>query len=238
MAILTKIDVEKQYTKIVSDLITAGYIIKPTLSNGTQSNQSITLTDPKNNSTVIRVYWLEDREDITYHTYAVDKQQDFIVLNHKSCVKTVSIKIAKFDKSNGYDKAISDYNQTLWLSRGNFTYEKKFYAISKRKKDQYFYTDDVNEASKITSIRVARCKRKQCKSFSDPRDIALCRLPANTVDSLMMRVNSIRGFKKANASCIKKINMYKLFGAYSKREILRCDVTVEYNGKKEIIYLS
>ena len=238
MTILKKDDIEKQYTKIVSDLITAGYIIKPTLSNGTQSSQSITLIDPKNNSTVIRVYWLNDREDITYHTYAVDKQQELIVLNHKCNIKTVSVKIAKFDKSNGYDNTISDHNQTLWLSKGIFTYEKKFYAINKRKTDQYFYTDDVNEASKIVNIRAARCKRKECKSFSNPRDIALCRLPANTVDSLMMRINSIKGFKKANASCIKNVNMYKVFREYHKKEKLKCSITVEYNGKKETIYLS
>lgn len=102
----------------------------------------------------------------------------------------------------------------------------------KEKNDNKIFSDDLDEATRFVNLKLDRCMNKPVSNpFNYGRFIVKEKLPANFIDGIMRRINSKPGFKRANASCIDTVKVYK----YDNR--LKVDVKYKHNGKVGIITL-
>ena len=66
----------------------------------------------------------------------------------------------------------------------------------------------------------------------DAHDVEVRKLPASLIDHLMRRINSIRGFKRATASCISRVRVGHIYNGK-----IAADVYYSQNGKDGVINL-
>lgn len=221
MAIVTVNNLNRIFNQTVVDIMEKGYIISQFTNDGSYSNTKGHLDMIKQNdkSHIIRIWIVTGIEDTDYRVY-----------HH---VDTVAIRVSKYTHKNGFDGRCC--SQTLWPDHGEVLSERKFYKICDRSehKGGMVYTDNLDDAIKILNMQWDRyCSRDNDNKNNYYHSIEIRKLPASFIDNIMHRINSIRGFKRATASCITKVIVGK---NYSGK--MAADVYYSQNGKDGIIKL-
>ena len=232
MTIVTVNNLNRIFNKTVVDIMNKGYIISQFTNDGSYSYSNteghLDMIKPNDKSHIIRVWIVTGIEDTDHRVY-----------HH---VDTIAIRVSKYTRKNGFDGRCC--SQTLWPDRGDVLSERKFYQISERKfyqicdrsehKGRRVYTDNLDDAMKILNMRWDRyCSRDSNDNKNNYyHSIEISKLPASFIDNIMHRINSIRGFKRAMASCITKVIVGK-----DHCGKMSADVHYSQNGKNGIIKL-
>lgn len=222
MTIVTVNNLNRIFNQTVVDIMAKGYIISQFTNDGSYSNTEghLDMIKPNDKSHIIRVWIVTGIEDTDYRVY-----------HH---VDTIAIRVSKYTRKNGFDGRCC--SQTLWPDRGDVLSERKFYKICDHgeRKEGRVYTDNLDDAMKILNVKWDRyCSRDNNDNKNNYyHSIEISKLPASFIDNIMHRINSIRGFKRATASCITKVIVGK---NYSGK--MAADVYYSQNGKNGIIKL-
>ena len=219
MAIITVNDLNNLTNKIVVDFMGKGYVISNFTHDGSYSNTEghLDMIKPNDKSHIIRIWVVARVCDIDDKFY-----------RH---IDATAIRISKYTRKDGFDGKC--HSQTLWPNRGEVINERTFYKICDRSEcgGCKVYADNLDEAKKILKIQWDRCCSdisKRCYSHS----VEINKLPSSFIDGIMRRINTIRGFKRATASCLTKVIVGKDYGGK-----MAADVYFSQNGKDGIIKL-
>lgn len=214
-----------QFNKVIAEYLSKGFELSPFTQGGSFSNSEahMDIVDPKDKKHVYRVWIVRGSaqlDDSCRYSYA----------------DTMNIKVKRYD----YDKR---HPRTLWPDDGETISEKVFYIIKSGKA----YTDSIEEACEINRKRNNRYNAKSVKpdmSYDDDnyrRSLPIEKLPENFIDNIMAKINRIRGFKRASATCIKDVSLYKerrYRYSYNKYHYdLKAQVHYSFNGKSGYIYI-
>lgn len=222
MTIVTVNDFNRIFNQTVVDIMAKGYIISQFTHDGSYSNTEghLDMIKPNDKSHIIRVWIVIGIEDTDHRVY-----------RH---VDTVAIRVSKYTHKNGFDGRCC--SQTLWPDRGEVISERTFYQICDRseRKCGSVYTDNLEDAMKILNMRWDRyCSRDSNDNKNNYyHSVEICKLPSSFIDGIMRRINTIRGFKRATASCLTKVIVDKDYGGK-----MAADVYFSQNGKDGIIKL-
>lgn len=181
MAILTMKEINSVYSNIVTDLISKGYQIEPTTMNGSYSNEICHIDlSPKNKSNELIRVWM---------VKLLEKDSKVFVR------EAIKITVRKYDKRS----------HICWYENGEvvgeeFTYYEISYLAA--------YTNDVNDIIGIQNIR--RDRRTARAKLNAPKEIDLNKCSYSLKNSILNRIKTFRGAKRANSfDCIKSITTVK-----------------------------
>ena len=217
MAIITVNDLNNLVNKIVVDFMGKGYILSNFTHGGgyTSTEFHLDMIKPNDKSHIIRIWMINSHADIEHRIY--------------SHINTAAIRINKYTRKDGYD-GNHHKSQTLWAGSGEIINEHKFYQIYEGKKGNV-YTDNLDEAIKVINMQFdRRCSHVSKRRYS--HSVEINKLPSSFIDGIMRRINTIRGFKRATASCLTKVIVGKDYGGK-----MAADVYFSQNGKDGIIKL-
>lgn len=223
MAIITVNDLNRLFNQTVVDLMGKGYVISQFTHGGSYSHTEghLDMAKPNDKSHIIRIWTVTDMEDTDDRIY-----------RH---IDTAAIRVSKYTWKDGFDGRC--HSQTLWPERGEVLSERKFYQICDRSERRggkvgKVYTDNLDEAKKILNMQWDRYCSRAKTGGGYPHDVEVNKLSANLVDCIMRRINSIRGFKRATASCITRVQIGRNYGGK-----MAANVYYSQNGKSGIIDL-
>lgn len=220
MSIFTAKEIANQFNEAIMHFIKKDYVISPFTENGSYSNTKthIDLIKPNDNSHILRVWMVDESLKVG-----------------KDCRQKVDVtgpRVKKYLLGKGYDGKVAK-EQTLWPGKeyGEVVYEKLFYMF-KEKNDNKVFSDDLDETTSLVNLSLDRMMNRPVDNpFNYGRFIAKEKLSANFVDGIMRRINSKPGFKRAKATCIDWVQIYK----YNNK--LKVDVKYKLNDKVGIITL-
>ena len=189
MAIFNIKDIIRQYNSVIKSFMDQGYIISPiTMYGGYHYVDGYTdLVNLNDKKSIIRIFVMSEYcSDGSYY-------------DPKSFKYSITKILAKKYELDGKFKPISARPDC-----GKLISEKCFYQI----KENYLYADTLDD---LKQIREIQCKRKESRrKVSDTeKSYPINKLSAEFIDSIMERINSIRGFKRATASCIESVCSYQ-----------------------------
>ena len=189
MAIFNIKDIIRQYNSVIKSFMDQGYIISPiTMYGGYHYVDGCTdLVNLNDKKSIIRIFVMSEYcSDGSYY-------------DPKSFKYSITKILAKKYELDGKFKPISARPDC-----GKLISEKCFYQI----KENYLYADTLDD---LKQIREIQCKRKESRrKVSDTeKSYPINKLSAEFIDSIMERINSIRGFKRATASCIESVCSYQ-----------------------------
>jgi len=202
-----------RYSNFIKDYLNKGYVISPlTISNSFSGAKSFFDLTNPKEKGVTYRVWTKDTHD-TSHSF-------------------LKIEVRKYNRKT--------YPRTLRPDEGDIVNEKSFFVVS----EKGIYTDDENEIIQINKCRSDR--RKMSESLNKvnfkTRNLRIDHLSADFIDNIMARINQVRGFKRANATCIKRVTLYKEsyydWSRYKRVYKLKAHVSFSYNNKSGNIYLS
>lgn len=204
---ITANELNKIYSDIIVNYINDGYMINPSSFGGRQSNEicHIDLKDPKDSKTIVRVWMTSYSEKLE-----IDGEQVW------GGVDTITVSVKKYDQKR----------HTFWSDEGEELASIKFYTVEKDK----FYTSEVSD---ITNIIKLRDKRYISKTVFDSNQklLNVHALPSRMVKSIMSKIKSNYGCKKADTNSIKQIAL----STYSGR--LNCRIDWEFKDHSGVIVL-
>lgn len=218
MSVFTAKDVAIAFNSVISDLMSKGYVISPFTNNGTYSKATsyIDLFNPNDSSHILRVWMIDDYVQMGDRYW------------HRMDVTGPRVK--KYIKGTSFNGDLSK-GHTLWPDYGETVCEKLFYMF-KETKNNKVYSDDLEEAKKLRQMSFDRqMSRPSSNPFKDDRVIPNDKLPSKFIDSIMHRINSVRGFKRATATCIESVCLDNRFAK------LCASVKFRFNDKVGIIKL-
>ena len=219
MTIVTIDGINDVINKIVADLIVKGYVISNFTHGGSYSNTEghLDMLKPNDRSHIIRI-WAVTR------VYDIDDK----LYRH---IDTAAIRVSRYTRKDGFDGKY--HSQTLWPNSGEVLSEHIFYKICDRSEcgGCKVYTDNLDEAKKILKMQRDRSRSHVNKDYYS-HSVEISKLPASFIDHIMNRINSIRGFKRATASCITKVMVGRNYNGK-----MAADVYYSQNGKDGIIKL-
>ena len=219
MSIITAKEIAAKYSEVISDLMSKGYIISPFTENGYYSNTVSYIDMIKLNETshILRVWMIDETVKIG------DRVWQRLSVN--------GIRVKKYVIGKQWNGNISSREQSMWPTGGDTVYEKFFYMF-KEKNGNKVFSNDLDEATCLVKLSFDRIMNRPAENpFNYGRFVTKEKLPSSFVDGIMRRINSKPGFKRANASCIKSVQLYKSYGK------LQADVKYDYNGKSGIMVL-
>ena len=188
MAIISIKDIIRHYNSVIKSFMDQGYIISPTTMYGGYHyvdgyTDLVNLNDKKS---FIRIFVMYEYCSDGYY------------YDSKSYKYSIIRIIAKKYEWDGKFKPISARPDC-----GKLISERRFYHI----KENYLYADTLDDLKQIKEIQH---KRKESRRVvSDVKSYPINKLSAEFIDSIMERINSIRGFKRATASCIESVCSYQ-----------------------------
>ena len=188
MAIISIKDIIRHYNSVIKSFMDQGYIISPTTMYGCYHyvdgyTDLVNLNDKKS---IIRIFVM--REYCSDGSYYDSNSYRYSIIK-------IMAKKYEFD---GKFKPISARPDC-----GKLISEKCFYQI----KENYLYADTLDD---LKQIREIQHKRKESRrKVSNVKSYPINKLSADFIDSIMERINSIRGFKRATASCIESVCSYQ-----------------------------
>ena len=217
MAIITVNDLNNLTNKIVVDFMGKGYVLSNFTHGGgyTSTEFHLDMIKPNDKSHIIRIWMINSHADIEHRIY--------------SHINTAAVRVSKYTRKDGYD-GNSHKSQTLWADRGEVINEHKFYQICEGKNGNV-YTDNLDEDIKVINMQFDR-RRSHVSKRGYSHSVEICKLPSSFIDGIMRRINTIRGFKRATASCLTKVIVGKDYGGK-----MAADVYFSQNGKGGIIKL-
>lgn len=189
MAILSIKDIIRHYNSVIKSFMDQGYIISPTTMYGGYHyvdgyTDLVNLNDKKN---FIRIFVMRE-----YYS-------DGSYYDSKSFKYSITKILAKKYEFDGKFKPISARPDC-----GKLISEKCFYQI----KENYLYADALDDLKQIREIQRKR-KESRRKASDTKKSYPINKLSAEFIDSIMERINSIYGFKRATASCIESVCSYQ-----------------------------
>ena len=219
MAIVTINNLNDIINRIASDLMGKGYVISHFTHGGSYSNTEghLDMVKPNDKSHIIRIWAVAYVYDIDDEIY---RRIDATV-----------IRVSKYTQKDGFDGKY--HSQTLWPNNGEILSESIFYRVCDRSefKGCKVYTDNLDEAKKILKMQWNRRDNHVNKDYYS-HSVEISKLPASFIDHIMNRINSIRGFKRATASCITKVMVGRNYNGK-----MAADVYYSQNGKDGVIKL-
>jgi len=219
MTVVTAKEVAIQFNAAVADLMNKGYVISPFTENGSYSSTKthIDMINPKDTSHILRVWMIDESMRIGDTWF--------------KCVDVMGARVKRYEKGRGFDGNVC-CEQCLWPNYGETIYEKPFYLI-KIVNDRKIFSDNLEEAKRLVNMRCDRAINKPVANapYDYGRVVDNEKLPENFIDAIMARINKIRGLRRATASCIESVQLYK----YNRQ--LRAEVRYRYNDKSGIISL-
>jgi hypothetical protein len=219
MSVVKFSDIGKQYNHVISDFMSKGYMISPYTGHGSYNGGRI-LTDmvnPKDISHIIRIWVVDKREQLDGRWW-----------KH---IDVTGVCARKYYLYKGFNGDLFT-EQSLWPDYGDIVYEKYFYQFKTDKRSRKIYSDDFEEAKKLFNVHCDRTMNTPVDNpFNYGRKASIDKLSANFIDRIMKRINSVKGFKRATASCIDNVFIYKCN--------CRLEAKVEYsfNNKTDCITL-
>ena len=150
----------------------------------------------------------------------VDGYTDLVNLNDKKSIIRIFVMREYCSDGSYYDTNSYKYYITKILAK-KYEFDGKFKPISARPdcgklisekcfyqiKENYLYADTLDD---LKQIREIQHKRKESRrKASNVKSYPINKLSAEFIDSIMERINSIRGFKRATASCIESVCSYQ-----------------------------
>ena len=188
MAIISIKDIIRHYNAVIKSFMDQGYIISPTTMYGGYHyvdgyTDLVNLNDKKN---FIRVFIM--REYCSDGSYYDSNSYKYSIIKI----------IAKKYEWDCKFKPISARPDC-----GKLISEKFFYQI----KENYLYADTLDDLKQIREIQ--RKRKESRRKASNIKSYPINKLSAEFIDSIMERINSIRGFKRATASCIESVCTYQ-----------------------------
>ena len=185
MAIFSIKDIIRHYNSVIKSFMDQGYIISPTTMYGGYHyvdgyTDLVNLNDKKN---LIRIFVMRE-----YYS-------DGSYYDPKSFKYSITKILAKKYEFDGKFKPISARPDC-----GKLISEKSFYQI----KENYLYADTLDDLKQIREIQRKR-KESRRKASDTTKSYPINKLSAEFIDSIMERINSIYGFKRATASCIESV---------------------------------
>ena len=211
MAIISIKDIIRHYNAVIKSFMDQGYIISPTTMFGGYNyvdgyTDLVNLNDKKN---FIRIFVMRE-----YYS-------DGPYYDSNSYKYSITKILAKKYEFDGKFKPISARPDC-----GKLISEKFFYQI----KENYLYADTLDD---LKTIREIQRKRKESRrEASDVKSYPINKLSADFIDSIMERINSIRGFKRATASCIERVCSYQCIDRLSSAKAKFSGVvTFKFNNR-------
>lgn len=188
MAIISIKDIIRQYNSVIKSFMDQGYIISPiTMYGGYHYVDGYTdLVNLKDKKSFIRIFVMRE--------YC----SDGCYYDSKSFKYSITKILAKKYEFDGKFKPISARPDC-----GKLISEKSFYQI----KENYLYADTLDDLKQIREIQ--RKRKESRRVVSDVKSYPINKLSAEFIDSIMERINAIRGFKRATASCIESVCSYQ-----------------------------
>ena len=188
MAIISIKDIIRHYNSVIKSFMDQGYIISPITMYGCYHyvdgyTDLVNLNDNKN---FIRIFIMRE-----YYS-------DGPSYDSKSFKYSITKILAKKYEFDGKFKPISARPDC-----GKLISEKLFYQI----KENYLYADTLDDLKQIREIH--RKRKESRRKVSDVKSYPINKLSAEFIDSIMERINSIYGFKRATASCIESVCSYQ-----------------------------
>ena len=188
MAIISIKDIIRHYNSVIKSFMDQGYIISPITRYG------------------------------GYHY--VDGYTDLVNLNDKKSFIRIFVMCEYCSDGSYYDSKSYKYYITKILAKkyefdgkfrpmsarpdcGKLISEKSFYQI----KENCLYADTLDDLKQIREIQ--RKRKESRRVVSDVKSYPINKLSAEFIDSIMERINAIRGFKRATASCIESVCSYQ-----------------------------
>ena len=188
MAIFSIKDIIRQYNSVIKSFMDQGYIISPTTMYGGYNyvDGCTDLVNLKDKKSFIRIFIMRE--------YCSDEYY-YDSNSYKYSIIKIIAKKYEWDGKFKYMNCRPDC--------GKLISEKCFYHI----KENYLYADTLDD---LKQIREIQHKRKESRrKVSDVKSYPINKLSAEFIDSIMERINSIRGFKRATASCIESVCSYQ-----------------------------
>ena len=189
MAIISIKDIISHYNSVIKSFMDQGYIISPiTMYGGYNYVDGCTdLVNLKDKKNFIRIFIMRD--------YCSDGSYYYDSKSHKYAITKIIAKKYEWDGKFKYMNCRPDC--------GKLISEKSFYQI----KENYLYADTLDDLKQIREIQ--RKRKESRRKVSDVKSYPINKLSAEFIDSIMERINSIRGFKRATASCIESVCSYQ-----------------------------
>ena len=226
MAIITASELARRYHSIIESYINKGYNLSLFTLNGSFSGvlEYTDLISDKDKSKLIRV-WVKNEVIRTSEIMGNDADIDSLPIY----TDAVSITSKKYNRS-------TDDTPYYWFSDGETISKIIFYAV----KDKICYTDSTEELNTCLKIHLARINNRSyaLKELS-VRKINLSNLPNKFIDSIMRKVNAIRGFRQATSACIQEVVIGRRPARYGRNDSrLTAQVNVYYKGRSEHLHFS
>ena len=204
MATVSIKDVVSYYNSVIKSFMDQGYVISPTTMHGGYRNVNgyTDLVKLTGNKSIIRVFLTNEYISTGDYYYYMIRV------------------IAKEYKWNDEFSCMN-----LHPDLGKLLSEKCFYQI----KENRAYTETLNE---LKQIREIRCKRRlsSCEEIYPKKSYKINKLSAEFIDSIMERINSLHGFKRATASCIKDVRSYIYEGSQGNTKF-KGEVIFKFNDR-------
>ena len=226
MAIITASELARRYHSIIESYLNKGYNLSLFTLNGSFSGvlEYTDLISDKDKSKLIRI-WVN--KEVICTNEIMGKDAD--VSESQVFTDAVSITVKKYNRRT--DAAY------YWYGDGETISKTTFYAV----KDKICYTDSVEELNACWKTHLARINNRSyaLKELS-VRKINLSNLPNKFIDSIMRKVNAIRGFKQATSACIQEVVIGRTsYAPYSRGKTrLTAQVNVYYKGRSEHLHFS
>lgn len=210
MAIFSIKDIIRHYNSVIKSFMDQGYIISPTTMYGGYHyvdgyTDLVNLNDKKN---FIRIFVMRE-----YYS-------DGSYYDSKSFKYSITKILAKKYEFDGKFKPISARPDC-----GKLISEKCFYQI----KENYLYADALDDLKQIREIQRKR-KESRRKASDTTKSYPINKLSAEFIDSIMERINSIYGFKRATASCIESVCSYQCVDSQNNTRF-KGEVTFKFNNR-------
>lgn len=192
---ITLKQISVRYDNVIKEYLNKGYIINPlsrvrfyTYCEGGSPITSIDLFNPNEPKTLIRVSLLTSSR------------------SHRSKTFT-TLEISVF-RCNFVNEAFQMLDTRL--HEPEIIYNERFYSIVYGKA----YADSISDIDSIIDKREERSLRKSelqnnINGFISCKQINLKDLPNAFIDKVMSKINKVRGFTKANATCITSVKLYQ-----------------------------
>lgn len=208
-------------------------------------------------SNIARDYLKDDSYRLTYRYFAPSHECDkkftliselkrkFVLISLKggwynfsdssACLQsTVTTEVVVTEFSDIDPKTIATQN----LVNGSVVFSKIFYLIKHAfKRNPSIYTDDLQEIKAQNQIRIKRQSSCASTNYYEARNIDLDKLPDSFINSIMLRIHNISGFKKAKANSITCVTVYRKFNCNTGNTRLCARIRIKYNDKERYIDL-
>lgn len=221
--LFTEDQINSVYTDTIKEYLSQGYQVMVDTYNSTYDQQKIRMKKP-NDTTCVYVISAGCRTRL-YNDIVTNKP--FNKFSHVY-ISTYFINVRKLVNKNS-----KTLNQLL-CSRNTNVIEISMHAFYKVGESANIYTDSADELYTIFDKRSKRfdksCKFDALDNNVYNIELDKTKLLPNLVDNIMKKVNTFTGFKRANATCIKHVSLFK------ECNKLRGCVICESGHNKKVLY--